>query len=1268
MRAVAVSLVLLALAGCKSDTASFDPIADAGSDRFVSVGTQVNLDGRGSSDPDGEILAYAWTLAQAPEGTTAQLVGTDQDIATFTPDVVGIYSFQLRVMDDAGNVSAPDVVDLVVSLPNLPPVAVLTLDGIPQVNSPMILLGVDSYDPEGASPLEYNFSVQVAPAGSAAQLSPPTPEGLATYVPDVPGFYVVGLEVSDGELWSTRADASFVVETGPGNLAPVAVCSAPVTLATVGSLLTFQGRDSYDPEGSALSYAWVFVPPTGSSAALDAANIADPTFVADVAGTYTATLTVNDGSLSSPPCTASIEVSDVVSNTPPVADAGPDQDLSFGDEAQLDGSASYDPDGDPITYRWTFTTLPANSGLVSSDISRRSRVDAHFTPDVAGTYELKLVVDDGTDVGRDYVEIRVIDPANTAPVADAGPDFTGSVGANAALDGTASYDPDGDPLTYRWTLRTSPAGSTLSNSSINNRTTASASFVPDVEGSYTLRLTVDDGQTNDRDDVVVSVGPGTGNNPPVADAGDDTGRCSLEEITLDGSGSSDPDGDTLSYSWSFTSVPSTSGLTDADIANASTASPSFIPDVYGTYTLALSVSDGSSSDVDVMNVVFDYADSTLVLHMDEGSGTTVADAGPSALSGTALLDEWTGGRFFGGLEFDGQRVTVPNDTALDLTSDWTVEMWMRADSTTTRTEAVMMRGQNYSYALWRYNTSTLYFYAQGRRSTIALQATNANLDGDWHHYAITMDASFVVRMYEDGVQLATTTGTEAIRTNTSDLTLGQYPNSPGTYDFHGALDELIFYSRALSASEVAARYAETEQFCTGDSDVDAPVATISAPSNGDTLDQPFVAVEGTASDASAIVSLTVNGVEAEATSANYATWVVYLPLSEGSNTLTVAVEDIAGNSDSNADRIRVTYADTCLDGLELALSFDEDSGGVAADGSANALDATESNVDRTIGVFGNAALFDGSSGGATVPNDPALNPTGDFTLDLWFSRNGAASSYEVMVGKGTSTALSYAAGVYDVYVGCVMLDSSGTITTAQASGFNDGSFHHLACVFDGSTLSVYVDGGLEDSAAVNGTLVTSTADLGLGTVSGLGTTFDGAIDNVRLRQTALSAAEVAALATETEPCAVSGNLALAGSVTASGTSSVNYGPAKIIDGDMSEDDLNDRSYWLLPTNRTGYITLNLGSSAGITRLRWVNTHDGPRFDYATDAYEIAISPTGTFTGEETVVDSGNGALETELRYHQIDLSTPIVGQYVRITVGSFHAQGGGINELEVYGL
>ncbi|MBI5528189.1 MAG: hypothetical protein HY897_17795 [Deltaproteobacteria bacterium] len=98
--------------------------------------------------------------------------------------------------------------------------------------------------------------------------------------------------------------------------------------------------------------------------------------------------------------------------------------------------------------------------------------------------------------------------ANTPPMAFAGFDLEAEIGAAVFLDGTASSDPEGDGLTYVWTLEFAPEGSAVGALPDDQAQAPMPSFVPDVEGVYLFGLIVSDGSyTSLKDLVAVTVAP-----------------------------------------------------------------------------------------------------------------------------------------------------------------------------------------------------------------------------------------------------------------------------------------------------------------------------------------------------------------------------------------------------------------------------------------------------------------------------------------------------------------------------------------------------------------------------------------------------------------------------------------------------------------------------------------------------------------------------------------------------------------------------------------
>ena len=265
----------------------------------------------------------------------------------------------------------------------------------------------------------------------------------------------------------------------------------------------------------------------------------------------------------------------------PVANAGPDQSVHPGNAATLDGSGSLDPDGNyPLSYTWTLVSQPADS---AATLTNPTAVNPSLPADLPGDYLIRLVVTDAKGLAGSADDVAV-STYNTPPVAAAGPDQAiGVVGEVVALDGSTSYDVDGDPLTYLWTL-SRPSGSAAA---LSNPSAVAPSFVADVHGDYAVSLVVTDsfGAASPADSVAVSFA----NVKPVANAGVNQSVLVGSTVHLDGGGSADANHDTLTFLWSIASMPAGSS---AALSGATSVQPSFLADLPGTYVVSLVVNDG----------------------------------------------------------------------------------------------------------------------------------------------------------------------------------------------------------------------------------------------------------------------------------------------------------------------------------------------------------------------------------------------------------------------------------------------------------------------------------------------------------------------------------------------------------------------------------------------------------------------------------------------------------------------------------------------------
>ena len=466
-----------------ASTANAAPVANAGLPQNLVTGGVVTLDGSSSSDANGDALTYAWSLTAKPAGSAAALAASTSVKPSFTADVAGSYVAKLIVNDGKVD-SAAATVAITASTANAAPVANAGVAQSVVTGAVVTLNGSTSSDANGDT-LTYAWALTSKPTGSVATLSSPT-SAKPAFTADVAGTFVASLIVNDGKVNSTAVTVAITAATA--NAAPVANAGLAQSLVS-GSLVTLDGSASSDANGDALTYAWnLTAKPAGSAATLASANSVKPTFTADVAGTYAATLIVNDGKANSVSSTVTITVS--LANATPVANAGPNQNIVADSMATLDGSASSDANGDPLTYAWALTSKPAGS---SATLASPTSAKPSFTADIAGTYVTTLVVNDGKINSSSSTVTITASVANSAPVANAGIAQSVEPGSLVTLDGSASSDANGDPLTYAWSLTAKPAGS---SAALASSSSVKPTFTADVTGVYAATLIVNDGKVN----------------------------------------------------------------------------------------------------------------------------------------------------------------------------------------------------------------------------------------------------------------------------------------------------------------------------------------------------------------------------------------------------------------------------------------------------------------------------------------------------------------------------------------------------------------------------------------------------------------------------------------------------------------------------------------------------------------------------------------------------------------------------------------------------
>ncbi|OUL17518.1 LamG-like jellyroll fold domain-containing protein [Nostoc sp. 106C] len=640
-----------------------------------------------------------------------------------------------------------------------------------------------------------------------------------------------------------------------------------------------------------------------------------------------------------------------------------------------------------------------------------------------------------------------------------------------------------------------------------------------------------------------------------------------------------------------------SQLTGADIAasNNLTGSSQFAGD------WNLEVTTGSIESIGVLDkaAIADYDGANLASiddgliarwQFDEGSGLTATDTIQSN-NGTLLNNpQWSSGKVNGSLRFDGvdDYVSVPSNPSLNLNGGtFTQSLWIYSNITDNGYHGVLgyqpggAVNQRYP-GIWVYNQTQIHAGFGDGSNWNAFSTGNVLKPNSWNHVATTFDGT-TYKAYVNGQEVYSTNNFAGRKPYaTQQLNIGRVDNY-----FAGQIDDVRIYNRALNAADIATLAqlgtptatpgvisVETNTIAVNEADSSATVTVLRQQGSDGTVTVDYQTVDGSATAGADYTrqSGTLTFAPGE-TRKSVTIPILNDNLPEPNETFDFAINNITGGATLLAPQTaEITIVDNeNSTGLVGYWKLDETTiGATVVDSSGFNNNGNHVNITSPSGpttkvpllnfADPNSLTFDGVDDYVNLPSNPSLNlNSGTFTQSAWIYSNITDNGYHGVLGYQPGNAVNQRYPSIWIYnqtqIHAGFGDGSNWNAFSTGDVLKPNSWNHVATSFDGTTYKAYVNGQeVYSTTQFAGRKPYATQQLNIGRIDNY---FSGQIDDVRIYNRALTAADITTLAQLGTPTSSPGVIGLETSTInvneANGTATVTVLRKQGSDGTVTVD-------------------------------------------------------------------------------------------------------------------